>query len=233
MWKDGRISHDVFNTHLEDFLRVSKILGDDWEVRIVANAPKIVSGVPVKYLVKRSIVAIESHKAEDGERSLQYLEGLEASESYVSDDECELISIASSAKDSYWIFVYHVLYSPSYSVPVLYFTANKQDGTPLSLEEVWSNIPHVYHQRLQYEKWTFLTQQEHPILGAPCFQLHPCHTADLMKNTSPTGSCTAQGSKQIRTNYLVSWLSQVGPVVGLNLPLQYCSSQEGNCTTRA
>ncbi|EDO39026.1 predicted protein, partial [Nematostella vectensis] len=217
----------------------------------------IVSGVPVKYLVKRSIVAIESHKAEDGERSLQYLEGLEASESYVSDDaghsqiskesvtsppafphfahffECELISIASRAKDSYWIFGYHGLYSPSYSVPVLYFTANKQDGTPLSLEEVWSNIPHVYHQRLQYEKWTFLTQQEHPILGAPCFQLHPCHTADLMKNTSPTGSFTAQGSKQIGTNYLVSWLSQVGPVVGLNLPLQYCSSQEGNCTTRA
>ena len=33
------------------------------------------------------------------------------------------------------------------------------DGKLISLEEVWENVPDVYRKRLEYEKWTFLTQQ--------------------------------------------------------------------------
>ncbi|XP_072025034.1 ubiquitin-like-conjugating enzyme ATG10 isoform X3 [Amphiura filiformis] len=113
-------------------------------------------------------------------------------------------------------YEYHIVYSSSYSVPVLYFTACKSDGKLLSLDEVWQAIPEYYQTRLQHQRWTFITQQEHPYLGRPFFQLHPCHTADLMHAVLPQGTDSTK-----RSNYLVTWLSSVGPVVGLSLPLVY------------
>lgn len=34
MWKNGTVSCADFNAELEDFLKRSKALGDDWEVRV-------------------------------------------------------------------------------------------------------------------------------------------------------------------------------------------------------
>ncbi|KAJ8305914.1 hypothetical protein KUTeg_016459 [Tegillarca granosa] len=51
----------------------------------------------------------------------------------------------------------------------------------VSLEEIWRCVPSHYRDKLEVDKWSFLTQQEHPFLGRPFYQLHPCHTADLMK----------------------------------------------------
>ena len=42
---------------------------------------------------------------------------------------------------------------------MLKFVLYIADGKLLSLKEVWENVPDVYHERLEYEKWTFLTQQ--------------------------------------------------------------------------
>ncbi|XP_052422779.1 ubiquitin-like-conjugating enzyme ATG10 isoform X3 [Carassius gibelio] len=56
-------------------------------------------------------------------------------------------------------YEYHVLYSCSYQIPVLYFRASTLDGRPLSLEEVWSNVHPNYRQRLQQGPWDTLTQQ--------------------------------------------------------------------------
>lgn len=42
---------------------------------------------------------------------------------------------------------------------MLKFVLYIADGKLLSLKEVWENVPDVYHERLKYEKWTFLTQQ--------------------------------------------------------------------------
>ncbi|XP_071478768.1 ubiquitin-like-conjugating enzyme ATG10 [Diadema antillarum] len=116
-------------------------------------------------------------------------------------------------------FEYHILYSQSYSVPVLYFTASKSDGRLLSLDEVWQMVPPAYQERLRHERWTFITQQEHPYLGRPFFQLHPCHTTDLMGAVLSPGSMSG--------NYVVTWLSSVGPVVGLHLPLQFSQLCQG------
>ncbi|XP_065922330.1 ubiquitin-like-conjugating enzyme ATG10 isoform X2 [Magallana gigas] len=109
-------------------------------------------------------------------------------------------------------YEYHILYSPSYGVPVLYFNAHTQGGKLLALEEIWKRVPDVYKERLSEERWTFITQQEHPLLGRPFYYLHPCHTADLMKNSPVLTD---------KRHYIVSWLSAVGPVVGLKLPLEY------------
>ncbi|NXG02176.1 ATG10 enzyme, partial [Sakesphorus luctuosus] len=113
-------------------------------------------------------------------------------------------------------YEYHVLYSSSYQVPVLYFRACLLDGSPLTLEEIWRNVHTCYQDRLQEGPWETITQQEHPILGQPFFVLHPCRTNEFIS------AVLAGPQKHDRhTNYITLWLSTVGPVVGLNLPLSY------------
>ncbi|XP_074426381.1 ubiquitin-like-conjugating enzyme ATG10 isoform X3 [Larus michahellis] len=113
-------------------------------------------------------------------------------------------------------YEYHILYSSSYQVPVLYFRACFLDGRPLTLDEIWKSVHACYQARLLEGPWDTITQQEHPLLGQPFFVLHPCRTNEFMS------SILAGSRKQNRhTNYIILWLSIVGPVVGLNLPLSY------------
>eukprot|EP00079_Xenopus_tropicalis_P032506 XP_017946277.1 PREDICTED: ubiquitin-like-conjugating enzyme ATG10 isoform X2 [Xenopus tropicalis] len=110
-------------------------------------------------------------------------------------------------------YEYHVLYSISYQAPVLYFRASFLDGKPLTLDEIWARVHDCFRPSLLQGPWETVTQQEHPILGQPFFVLHPCRTNEFMS--------TLQGSSGRDGNYIVSWLSTVGPVVGLYLPLSY------------
>ncbi|XP_056395085.1 ubiquitin-like-conjugating enzyme ATG10 [Hyla sarda] len=110
-------------------------------------------------------------------------------------------------------YEYHILYSISYQAPVLYFRASFLDGTPLTLDAIWNGVHDSYKPRLLHGPWETITQQEHPILGQPFFALHPCRTNEFMSSI--------QGSTDREGNYIISWLSTVGPVVGLSLPLSY------------
>ncbi|XP_056592304.1 ubiquitin-like-conjugating enzyme ATG10 [Triplophysa dalaica] len=116
-------------------------------------------------------------------------------------------------------YEYHVVYSSSYQIPVLYFRVSTLDGRSVSLEEVWSNVHPNYRQRLRQEPWDTLTQQEHPLLGQPFFMLHPCRTEEFMKPALDLAQ-----SQHKRLNYIVTWLSVVGPVVGLDVPLSYITA---------
>jgi len=113
-------------------------------------------------------------------------------------------------------YEYHVLYSCSYQVPVLYFRASFLDGRPLALKDIWEGIHECYKTRMLQEPWDTITQQEHPILGQPFFVLHPCKTNEFM---TPVLKNSQKINRSV--NYITSWLSVVGPVVGLNLPLSY------------
>uniref|UniRef100_A0A8C9W892 Ubiquitin-like-conjugating enzyme ATG10 n=2 Tax=Scleropages formosus TaxID=113540 RepID=A0A8C9W892_SCLFO len=115
-------------------------------------------------------------------------------------------------------YEYHVLYSSSYQTPVLYFRASALDGRPLSLEEMWDNVHPSYRRRLLHSPWDTITQQEHPCLGQPFFVLHPCRTWDFM---SPILEAAQNECRKL--NYIVSWLSVVGPMVGLEIPLSYAT----------
>ncbi|XP_037528785.1 ubiquitin-like-conjugating enzyme ATG10 isoform X1 [Rhipicephalus sanguineus] len=111
--------------------------------------------------------------------------------------------------------VYNVVYSASYGVPVMYFNVWRRDGSLLPLSDVWSLMPECLQEQLKHLRWSTVTQQEHPIQGVPYFQLHPCKTAQLMEQTRPRD----QDGKH--SNYVVTWLSSVAPVVGLEFPVQY------------
>ncbi|KAM4875368.1 ubiquitin-like-conjugating enzyme ATG10 isoform 3-T3 [Thomomys bottae] len=113
-------------------------------------------------------------------------------------------------------YEYHVLYSCSYQVPVLYFRASFLDGRPLALKDIWEGVHECYKTRLLQGPWDTITQQEHPILGQPFFVLHPCKTNEFM---TPMLKNSQKINRNV--NYITSWLSIVGPVVGLNLPLSY------------
>ncbi|XP_029931293.1 ubiquitin-like-conjugating enzyme ATG10 [Myripristis murdjan] len=125
-------------------------------------------------------------------------------------------------------YEYHVLYSCSYSVPVLYFRAFTLEGRSLSLDEVWSCVPPQYRARLQQSPWNTITQQEHPLLGQPFFLVHPCRTDELMR---PVMQAAQQQLRWV--NYVVTWLSMVGPLVGLEMPLSYAALSPQSPTATA
>lgn len=90
---------------------------------------------------------------------------------------------------------HHIVYSTSYQVPVLYFRAFHDSGSPLSLEEIYQHIiPPLFHE-------TTVSQMEHPVLGIPCWYIHPCDTRQLMS--------TMQYES---LDYIKSWLSVYGPI---------------------
>lgn len=116
-------------------------------------------------------------------------------------------------------YEYHVVYSSSYQAPVLYFRACYTDGRPLALKEIWESVDECYQETLSQGPWSTITQQEHHILGQPFFVLHPCRTSELM-----TPIMIGATKEQRNVNYITSWLSMMGPVVGLDLPLSYATA---------
>jgi len=118
---------------------------------------------------------------------------------------------------------YHVVYSMSYSVPVIYFNMSLTTGKLLPVEQVWS----ILQDELNSGRGTspsvssIISQQEHPILNVPYLFLHPCHTEALMKSLSSVSSANTNNSCEPDLHYLLSWLSIVGRVVGLPLCNEY------------
>ncbi|XP_069483673.1 ubiquitin-like-conjugating enzyme ATG10 isoform X2 [Ambystoma mexicanum] len=133
----------------------------------------------------------------------------------LSTDDPQTSSSSSMALDVIR-FEYHVLYSISYQAPVLYFRASFLDGRPLSLEEIWKGVHEFYRPRLLQGPWDTISQQEHPLLGQPFFVLHPCRTNEFM---APILAISGKEKRNI--NYITSWMSIVGPVVGIHLSMSY------------
>ncbi|KAL2488392.1 Ubiquitin-like-conjugating enzyme ATG10 [Forsythia ovata] len=114
---------------------------------------------------------------------------------------------------------FHIVYSTSYRVPVLYFRAYRSDGQTLLSDKIEKDIPPNSAKLLTKSKWTFITQEDHPQLNRPWYTLHPCGTTDWMKllltNEDSVGQDEVASEK-----YLVSWFSVVGQVFGLKIPFE-------------
>lgn len=211
MWKTGTLSYEEIENVLFDFLERARKVGDSWNLEYAKGKRK------VKYLTKKQ-VQLGFDKASEADTEETCAEDKNWGVEEIDNDCVTSGQLESDMNKTFLKYEYHVIYSTSYGVPVLYFTASRQDGKLVSLEEVWKNVPEVYHERLEFERWTFLTQQEHPHLGVPFYQLHPCHTADMMKKIA---GVTEDQEENVSANYLVTWLSTVGPVVGLKIPTEY------------
>jgi hypothetical protein len=82
--------------------------------------------------------------------------------------------------------------------------------------------------------------QDHPFLGLPFFMIHPCNTATLMarafsdvddtdgsERVRATATTTSSSSQEVSVkisggkvdHFLLTWLSTVGPLVGLSVEM--------------
>ena len=126
---------------------------------------------------------------------------------------------------------YHICYSRSYTVPVLFFAVSREDGSLLTESEVRASVLGDARCPPQSNRM-FLTELEHPALGTAWMCLHPCGTADLMEmalsGKPPTESSDRPGGDERAVGvspslldtdraigmFFTLWLSLVSPLVG-------------------
>uniref|UniRef100_A0A3P9KZM7 Ubiquitin-like-conjugating enzyme ATG10 n=1 Tax=Oryzias latipes TaxID=8090 RepID=A0A3P9KZM7_ORYLA len=142
------------------------------------------------------------------------------------EEEDDGVCGAPAGSSSVLQFEYHILYSCSYRTPVLYFRASTLEGRSLTLEDVWRSVHPNYRLGLQSRPLDAITQQEHPFLGQAFFYLHPCRTEEFMK---PLLQMARDQNRPV--NYVLSWLSVVGPMVGLEVSLECLKQQQLHPTT--
>ncbi|CAG8503140.1 13276_t:CDS:2, partial [Acaulospora colombiana] len=196
------------------------------------------------YLCRRSMVQKLA-----GIRSLGEGISVDEENDVFEDDDPSVLSTLSSSEE-YLTVDYHVIYSTSYKVPVLYFNVYYDDGTPLKIDEIYSNL--VQPSRFEDIKpagfYGGISQQDHPTLLIPFYFLHPCETATLMRTIVGTNAnkeldggsegklfnvneeslvennngyairdFDISSQKIALEGYIRSWLSLIGPVVGVKV----------------
>eukprot|EP00959_Pyramimonas_sp_CCMP1952_P327625 6858692-Pyramimonas_sp.AAC.1 len=89
---------------------------------------------------------------------------------------------ASGTDEETHLYDYHIAYSPSYQVPMLFFRGYLSDGRELDWDQLVDDLPESQRHlaKSTTEKWTFLSREEHPHLRRPYYALHPCQTAALL-----------------------------------------------------
>ncbi|KAL6235148.1 hypothetical protein BDW75DRAFT_147370 [Aspergillus navahoensis] len=106
---------------------------------------------------------------------------------------------------------YDILLSPTYQVPVLYFVLRPADK-PLGIDEVYDYlVPDQYRKNIQNVGiMGGISFDYHPVSGTPAFFVHPCNTADAMRDIAGEHGISPEA-------YLIIWLGLVGTSVGLQL----------------
>jgi len=137
-------------------------------------------------------------------------------------------SSSSSNNEIPLYFKYHIVYSEAYRVPVLYFNAyNMKDSSLLSVNQILRFISHKNSGNAllpsDVNPYTFITQGEHPILSTIFYYVHPCETANVMQIVTASAQWQQNADLQL-PNYITSWLSFIGRIIFLDIPLSYLNS---------
>ncbi|KAL3430823.1 hypothetical protein BDV09DRAFT_188926 [Aspergillus tetrazonus] len=106
---------------------------------------------------------------------------------------------------------YDILLSPTYQVPVLYFVLRRMDKL-LGLDEVYEYlVPDQCRRNIRNMGiMGGISFGYHPIFETPAFFVHPCNTADAMRDIASEHDISPEA-------YLIIWLGLVGSSVRLQL----------------
>ncbi|WVZ86273.1 hypothetical protein U9M48_033080 [Paspalum notatum var. saurae] len=210
---DGTLSLDGFNASAAALVKRWKEIEVDDSLPDWAWKPCSKTGAPSE---EEGYLALEGVHRSCGGNQIEEVEKLDVAET-VGDD-----AWVESSSGNIHVYDFHVVYSFSYKVPLLYFRGYHTSGQLLTLDEVKEGLPSDSLKVLSKSKWTFITQEEHPHLSKPWFTLHPCATSDWMKLLLEETKAT---DKEQSLQYLPAWLSVVGQAVGLMIPLGlHCNS---------
>eukprot|EP00126_Sphaerothecum_destruens_P002982 Sdes_comp16429_c0_seq1m5767 len=187
----------------------------NWEWKKIDSKGRIKNS----YLCMKKIVCINSKNAKKDELVLNDSpqNRLLETDFSLEDSEPRPFCFTSGADSSnispvfYRQFEYHIVYSFSYSVPVLYFQASRLDGSLLDWSSILAELPPEYSDKITANRFQSISQGEHPLLLTPFYYFHPCNTENFMKDVFEFSD-----QKFISPfYYLISWLSVVGKFVGL------------------
>ncbi|KAJ1271723.1 hypothetical protein BS78_06G148100 [Paspalum vaginatum] len=210
---DGTLSLDGFNASAAALVKRWKEIEVDDSLPDWTWKPCSKTGAPSE---EEGYLALEGVCRSCGGSQIEEMENLDVAET-VGDD-----AWVESSSGNVHVYDYHVVYSFSYKVPMLYFRGYYTSGQLLTLDEVKEGLPSDSLKVLTESKWTFITQEEHPHLSKPWFTLHPCATSDWMKLLLEE---IKAADKEQSLQYLPAWLSVVGQAVGLKIPLGlHCNS---------
>ncbi|KAK1287497.1 hypothetical protein QJS10_CPB19g00772 [Acorus calamus] len=211
---DGTLTPDEFEA-------AARTLCERWSSLAVSDLPLWTfintSSSPSKAEFYLSLEDVYRFKNSDGVAN-NNMKGEGACSADEEDDDKYATALAVTCNQDARIYDFHVVYSFSYRVPVLYFRGRRIDGQPLELQDIEKDLPQYALRTLRESKWTFITWEDHPYLHRPWYMLHPCGTSQWMKllyngEASPVKDAVIQ-------QYLACWLSVVGQAVGLRIPLE-------------
>nr|CAH8849272.1 unnamed protein product [Trichobilharzia regenti] len=119
------------------------------------------------------------------------------------------------------VIEYRVVYSESYQVPVLLIRFQTKSGRSLQHEKLWcENLrSSAFPISMNPLPLSALSEIEHPHLGIPFYQFHPCKTAELMAEVFSSASVDSISPLK----YTIMWLSLIASPLGLHLPQSLCS----------
>jgi len=140
------------------------------------------------------------------------------------EDEDDEATVSLSSSNVYYSVREYIVYSSIFSVPAFYFSCHRSDGSPVPLESILQStlfhkhvLPPTVHNSFSLtlatedsqDSTTFplLSQGDHPVLGTPCWYIHPCETASAMSEL-------LKDSGQ-RAAWLELWLMLIGTIVDL------------------